>query len=45
MPPTLKTPGSSVKVAALRKMRDAGWTAISKVDRKKKMKEAGKLFA
>ncbi|XP_033008928.1 synaptonemal complex protein 1-like [Lacerta agilis] len=45
MPPTLKTPGSVVKVAALRKMRDAGWTAISKVDRKEKMKEAEKLFA
>ncbi|XP_066480771.1 synaptonemal complex protein 1 [Tiliqua scincoides] len=41
---TLKTPASSVKLAAIRKMRESGWTAVSKMDRKKKMKEAGKLF-
>ncbi|XP_059573089.1 synaptonemal complex protein 1 isoform X1 [Alligator mississippiensis] len=44
-PSTLKSPGSALKLAAIRKMREAGWTAVSKVDRKKKMKEAEKLFA
>ncbi|XP_063153448.1 synaptonemal complex protein 1 [Candoia aspera] len=43
-PSVLKTPGSSMKLATIRKMREAGWTAISKLDRRKKMKEAGKLF-
>ncbi|XP_039212840.1 synaptonemal complex protein 1 [Crotalus tigris] len=43
-PSILKTPGSSMKLATVRKMREAGWTAISKIDRRKKMKEAGKLF-
>ncbi|XP_053106382.1 synaptonemal complex protein 1 isoform X4 [Hemicordylus capensis] len=41
---TLKTPGGSVKLAAIRKMREAGWAAVSKMDRRQKMKEAGKLF-
>ncbi|XP_072853240.2 synaptonemal complex protein 1 isoform X1 [Pogona vitticeps] len=44
-PSTLKTPGSSVKLAAIRKMQEAGWTALSKMDRRKKMKEAEKLFS
>ncbi|XP_044288036.1 synaptonemal complex protein 1 [Varanus komodoensis] len=43
-PPTLKIPESSVKLGAIRKMREAGWTAVSKIDRRRKMKEAGKLF-
>ncbi|XP_077191102.1 synaptonemal complex protein 1 isoform X2 [Paroedura picta] len=43
-PSSQKATGSSVKSAAMRKIRDAGWTAVSKMDRRKKMKEAGKLF-
>uniref|UniRef100_A0A8C4KK10 Uncharacterized protein n=2 Tax=Dromaius novaehollandiae TaxID=8790 RepID=A0A8C4KK10_DRONO len=41
----LKTPGSALKITSMRKMREAGWTAVSKMDRKRKMKEAEKLFA
>uniref|UniRef100_A0A7M4F8N4 Uncharacterized protein n=1 Tax=Crocodylus porosus TaxID=8502 RepID=A0A7M4F8N4_CROPO len=44
-PSSLKSPGSALKLTAIRKMREAGWTAVSRVDRKKKMKEAEKLFA
>ncbi|XP_042317989.1 synaptonemal complex protein 1 isoform X2 [Sceloporus undulatus] len=44
-PSTLKTPGSSVNLASVRKMQEAGWSAISKMDRRNKMKEAGKLFS
>lgn len=44
-PSSQKPSGSSVKFVAMRKVQDAGWTAVSKMDRKKKMKEAGKLFA
>ncbi|XP_067414823.1 synaptonemal complex protein 1-like isoform X2 [Emydura macquarii macquarii] len=44
-PSTLKSPGAALKLTAMRKMREAGWTAVSKMDRKKKMKEAEKLFA
>ncbi|KFO98369.1 Synaptonemal complex protein 1, partial [Calypte anna] len=40
----LKTPGSVLKLTTMRKMREAGWTAVSKMDRKRKMKEAEKLF-
>ncbi|XP_043859481.1 synaptonemal complex protein 1 [Dromiciops gliroides] len=43
-PLSLTTPGSSLKFAAMRKMREDGWAAVSKVDRKKKIKEAEKLF-
>ncbi|XP_026530899.1 synaptonemal complex protein 1-like [Notechis scutatus] len=43
-PSILKTPGSSMKLATVRKMQEAGWTTISKIDRRRKMKEAGKLF-
>ncbi|XP_036624078.1 synaptonemal complex protein 1 [Trichosurus vulpecula] len=43
-PLSLTTPGSALKLAAMRKMRDDGWAAVSKVDRKRKMKEAEKLF-
>ncbi|KAM6108403.1 LOW QUALITY PROTEIN: synaptonemal complex protein 1 [Pterocles gutturalis] len=41
----MKTPGSVLKLTTMRKMREAGWTAVSKIDRKRKMKEAEKLFA
>ncbi|NXI94065.1 SYCP1 protein, partial [Psophia crepitans] len=43
-PSNLTTPGSVLKLATMRKMREAGWTAVSKMDRKRKMKEAEKLF-
>ncbi|KAM6333160.1 synaptonemal complex protein 1 [Alca torda] len=39
-----KTPGSVLKLKTMRKMREAGWTAVSKMDRKRKIKEAEKLF-
>ncbi|XP_062450809.1 synaptonemal complex protein 1 [Rhea pennata] len=42
---SLKTPGSALKITTMRKMREAEWTAVSKMDRKRKMKEAEKLFA
>ncbi|XP_021153976.2 synaptonemal complex protein 1 isoform X3 [Columba livia] len=40
----LKTPGSVLKLTTMRKMREAGWATVSKMDRKRKMKEAEKLF-
>ncbi|XP_049689187.1 synaptonemal complex protein 1-like [Accipiter gentilis] len=40
----LKTPGSVLKLTTMRKMREAGWTAVSKMDRKRKIKEVEKLF-
>ncbi|NXX79538.1 SYCP1 protein, partial [Urocolius indicus] len=40
----VKAPGSVLKFTTMRKMREAGWTAVSKVDRKRKIKEAEKLF-
>ncbi|NXE06629.1 SYCP1 protein, partial [Lophotis ruficrista] len=40
----VQTPGSLLKLKTMRKMREAGWTAVSKMDRKRKMKEAEKLF-
>ncbi|XP_040391650.1 synaptonemal complex protein 1 isoform X5 [Cygnus olor] len=40
----LKAPGSALKLTTVRKMREAGWTAVSKMDRKRKIKEAEKLF-
>ncbi|NXN18455.1 SYCP1 protein, partial [Indicator maculatus] len=42
--PSVKTPGSVLKLSTMRKMREAGWTAVSKMDRKRKIKEAEKLF-
>uniref|UniRef100_A0A8D0BGL5 Uncharacterized protein n=1 Tax=Salvator merianae TaxID=96440 RepID=A0A8D0BGL5_SALMN len=42
---TLKTYGISFKLAAMKKMREDGWTAVSRMDRRRKMKEAEKLFA
>ncbi|NWX88204.1 SYCP1 protein, partial [Nothoprocta pentlandii] len=41
----VKTTGSALKMTSMRKMREAGWTEVSKMDRKRKMKEAEKLFA
>nr|XP_014352435.1 PREDICTED: synaptonemal complex protein 1 [Latimeria chalumnae] len=41
----LKSPGSALKHAAVRKMREGGWAAITNTDRKKKMKAAEKFFA
>ncbi|NXG84298.1 SYCP1 protein, partial [Stercorarius parasiticus] len=40
----VRTPGSVLKLKTMRKMREAGWTAVSKMDRKRKIKEAEKLF-
>ncbi|XP_032843167.2 synaptonemal complex protein 1 [Tyto alba] len=40
----VNTPGSLLKLTTMRKMREAGWTAVSKMDRKRKIKEAEKLF-
>ncbi|XP_051494905.1 thyrotropin subunit beta isoform X1 [Apus apus] len=39
-----KSPGSALKLRTMRKMREAGWTEVSKMDRKRKIKEAEKLF-
>ncbi|KAM6041050.1 synaptonemal complex protein 1 [Theristicus caerulescens] len=41
----VKTPGSVLKLTTMRKMREAGWTAVSKMDRKRKIKEAENLFS
>uniref|UniRef100_A0A667WJP8 Synaptonemal complex protein 1 n=1 Tax=Myripristis murdjan TaxID=586833 RepID=A0A667WJP8_9TELE len=38
-----KSPGSSLKLAAIKRMRDAGWTAVTGCDKKKKTTE--KIFA
>ncbi|XP_065596417.1 synaptonemal complex protein 1 [Cyrtonyx montezumae] len=40
----LKAPGSALMLTTMRKVRETGWTAVSKMDRKRKMKEAEKLF-
>ncbi|XP_030586347.1 synaptonemal complex protein 1 isoform X2 [Archocentrus centrarchus] len=42
-PVTHKSPGNSLKVAAMKRMRDAGWTAVTGCDKKKKTSE--KIFA
>ncbi|NXX95602.1 SYCP1 protein, partial [Centropus bengalensis] len=45
--PTLSnvsTPGSVLKLKTIRKMRAAGWMAVSKTDRKRKIQEAQKFF-
>ncbi|XP_016160864.1 PREDICTED: synaptonemal complex protein 1 isoform X2 [Ficedula albicollis] len=44
-PSNVKSPGSALKLKTMRRTREAGWTAISKMDRKRKMKEVAKLFA
>ncbi|XP_073090493.1 synaptonemal complex protein 1 isoform X3 [Manis javanica] len=43
-PSSLTTPGSSLKSGAVRKMREDHWALVAKKDRKKKLKEAEKLF-
>uniref|UniRef100_A0A3Q1F791 Synaptonemal complex protein 1 n=1 Tax=Acanthochromis polyacanthus TaxID=80966 RepID=A0A3Q1F791_9TELE len=43
-PATHKSPGNSLKLAAMKRMRDAGWTAVTGCDRKKK-KTTEKIFA
>uniref|UniRef100_A0A8C0VJ96 Synaptonemal complex protein 1-like n=2 Tax=Cyanistes caeruleus TaxID=156563 RepID=A0A8C0VJ96_CYACU len=40
----VKSPGSSLRFKTMRRTRQADWTAVSKMDRKRKMKEAAKLF-
>ncbi|KTG37780.1 hypothetical protein cypCar_00022380 [Cyprinus carpio] len=39
-----KSPGTVLKLAAIKRMRDAGWTTVSNSDKKKK-KVADKIFA
>ncbi|KAM9408167.1 synaptonemal complex protein 1 [Pholidichthys leucotaenia] len=42
-PAVHKSPGNSLKAAAVKRMRDAGWTAVTGCDKKKKTLE--KIFA
>uniref|UniRef100_A0A4W6CIW5 Synaptonemal complex protein 1 n=1 Tax=Lates calcarifer TaxID=8187 RepID=A0A4W6CIW5_LATCA len=44
-PVTHKSPGNSLKLAAMKRMRDAGWTAVTGHDKKKKKKSNEKIFA
>ncbi|XP_066559784.1 synaptonemal complex protein 1 isoform X2 [Amia ocellicauda] len=44
-PAVPKSPGSALKLAAVKRMREAGWTAVTNIDRKKKIKESEKMFA
>lgn len=39
-----KSPGNALKLAAMKRMRDAGWTAVTGSDKKKK-KTTEKIFA
>eukprot|EP00062_Callorhinchus_milii_P016146 gi/632967145/ref/XP_007899815.1/ PREDICTED: synaptonemal complex protein 1-like isoform X3 [Callorhinchus milii] len=43
-PAKLKSCGSGLKQATIKKMREAGWASITKDSRKKRMKAAEKLF-
>lgn len=43
-PISLHSPGTSSKMAAIKRMRDAGWTAVTGCDKKKK-KNDEKIFA
>ncbi|XP_053171538.1 synaptonemal complex protein 1 [Scomber japonicus] len=43
-PVTHKSPGNSLKLAAMKRMRDAGWTAVTGCDKKKKTTNE-KIFA
>ncbi|CAK6967226.1 synaptonemal complex protein 1 [Scomber scombrus] len=43
-PVTHKSPGNSLKLAAIKRMRDAGWTAVTGCDKKKKTTNE-KIFA
>ncbi|KFO30333.1 Synaptonemal complex protein 1 [Fukomys damarensis] len=42
--PSSLTPGSVLKFGSVRKMQDDRWAIVAKMDRKKKLKEAEKLF-
>uniref|UniRef100_A0A8C9MWC0 Uncharacterized protein n=1 Tax=Serinus canaria TaxID=9135 RepID=A0A8C9MWC0_SERCA len=44
-PSSEKSPGSALKLKTARRMREAGWTALSKTDRKRKIKDVVKFFA
>ncbi|XP_036957943.1 synaptonemal complex protein 1 isoform X6 [Acanthopagrus latus] len=43
-PVSHKSPGNSLKLAAMKRMRDAGWTAVTGCDKKKK-KSSERVFA
>ncbi|XP_061641186.1 synaptonemal complex protein 1 [Phyllopteryx taeniolatus] len=43
-PASGKSPGTSLKLAAIKRMRDAGWTAVIDSEKKKK-KTQGKIFS
>ncbi|XP_051931041.1 synaptonemal complex protein 1 [Hippocampus zosterae] len=43
-PTALKSPGTALKLAGIKRMRDAGWIAVSDSEKKKK-KARGKIFA
>ncbi|XP_068035071.1 synaptonemal complex protein 1 [Anomalospiza imberbis] len=43
-PSNVKSPGSALKLRTMRRMREAGWTAVSKMDRKRKIKDVVKFF-
>lgn len=42
-PLNIKSPKNNVKLAAVKRMRDAGWTAVTGNEKKKKINE--KIFA
>ncbi|XP_075120261.1 synaptonemal complex protein 1 [Leptodactylus fuscus] len=42
---SLKSPSPVRKLSTIKKMRETGWAAISKVDRRRKMKAAEKIFS
>ncbi|XP_053825166.1 synaptonemal complex protein 1 isoform X2 [Vidua macroura] len=44
-PSNVKSPGSALKLKTMRRMREAGWIAVSKMDRKRKIKDVVKFFA
>ncbi|XP_051021501.1 synaptonemal complex protein 1 [Acomys russatus] len=44
-PSSLSTPASFMKIGSLKNMREDRWAAIAKIDRKRRLKEAEKLFA
>nr|XP_041568249.1 synaptonemal complex protein 1 isoform X10 [Taeniopygia guttata] len=44
-PSNVNSPGSALKLRTMRRIREAGWTAVSKMDRKRKIKDVVKLFA
>lgn len=43
-PVNQKSPGNTLKFAAMKRMRDAGWTAVTSCDKKKK-KISDNIFA